>query len=411
MGKKNKDKKRAFLKNRKSKKKRLWKKKSLKKLNIISLNIKIVIILLLSILLLVVKKNKNNKLKLEIIDEKIYNDFEQMKQRFKNDSFVNPYLEAISIFSHIFNRKSIELKNKKNNINIAMAFNDGYIYPILVSMESVLSNSNKHESFITYHLLCCYNVIENTLSKIKSFLNRYPLNLEIVFYNMGNTFINLEKSRLTQVTFYRLLLPILINIERILYLDGDTLTFKDLREMYNLDFNDTYILGTLDYLSNGVDYLELKSEKYINAGVILMNLEKLRNDKKYVELINIVNKVQLRNEDQTAINYILYPKIGILPYKYNIFNFYDELDIKVYSDKLRINVNISEIAEVLKDPTIIHHVICSPKPWDPNSNYMDSVSGCRQRPNCSCKRSHEIWLSFANKTDFYKEILLQYKIE
>jgi hypothetical protein len=49
-------------------------------------------------------------------------------------------------------------------------------------MESVLSNSNKHESFITYHFLCCYNVTENTLSKIKSFLNRYPLNLEIIFY-------------------------------------------------------------------------------------------------------------------------------------------------------------------------------------------------------------------------------------
>jgi lipopolysaccharide biosynthesis glycosyltransferase len=214
-----------------------------------------------------------------------------MKQRFKNDSgqlqgsasaSINPYLEEISIFSHTLNRKSIELKNKKNNINIAMAFNDRYIYPILVSMESVLSNSNKHESFITYHFLCCYNVTENTLSKIKSFLNHYPLNLEIIFYNMGNTFINLENTRLTQVAFYRLFLPILINIERILYLDGDTLTFKDLREMYNLDFNDAYIIGTLDYFSNGVDYLELKSEKYINSGVLLINLEKLRNDEKYL---------------------------------------------------------------------------------------------------------------------------------
>jgi lipopolysaccharide biosynthesis glycosyltransferase len=343
-----------------------------------------------------------------------------MKQRFKNDSgqlqgsasaSINPYLEEISIFSHTLNRKSIELKNKKNNINIAMAFNDRYIYPILVSMESVLSNSNKHESFITYHFLCCYNVTENTLSKIKSFLNRYPLNLEIIFYNMGNTFINLENTRLTQVAFYRLFLPILINIERILYLDGDTLTFKDLREMYNLDFNDTYIIGTLDYFSNGVDYLKLKSEKYINSGVLLINLEKLRNDKKYIELINIVNKVKLRHEDQTVINYILYPKIGILPYKYNIFTFYDKLDIKIYSDKLRTNVNISEIQEVLKDPTIIHYVICFPKLWNSNSQYNDNVSGCRQRHNCFCERSHKIWLSFANKTDFDKEILLRYKTE
>jgi lipopolysaccharide biosynthesis glycosyltransferase len=226
---------------------------------------------------------------------------------------------------------------------------------------------------------------------------------------MGNTFINLENTRLTQVAFYRLFLPILINIERILYLDGDTLTFKDLREMYNLDFNDTYIIGTLDYFSNGVDYLKLKSEKYINSGVLLINLEKLRNDKKYIELINFANKAELRNGDQTVLNFILYPKIGILPYKYNIFNFYDELDIKVYSDRLRTKVNISEIAKVLKDPTIIHHVICTPKLWNPDSKYRGQYTGCRQRHNCSCERSHKIWLSFANKTVFYKEILLRYK--
>lgn len=368
------------------------------------------ITLLLLLKLLVIFKEKN-KLNNEIVEEKIYNNFEIMKQRFKNDTFINPYLEEISILSHTFNRKSIELKNKKNNINIVMAFNDRYIYPVLVSMESVLSNSNKKETFITYHFLCCSDITENTLSKIKSFLNRYPLNLEIIVYNMGKTFMNHKKNRLTQATFYRLLLPILMNIERILYLDGDTLTFKDLREMYNLDFNDTYILGSLDYISNGVDYLGLKSEKYINDGVILMNLEKIRNDKKYIELINIANKVKLKKDEQTALNYVLYPKIGIFPYKYNIFNFYDELDIKVYSDRLRTKVNISEIVEVLKDPTIIHHVLCYPKIWAPNSHYFKDVSGCRKRQNCSCEKSHKIWLSFAKKNDFYKEILFPYKIE
>ena len=152
----------------------------------------------------------------------------------------------------------------------------------------------------------------------------------MIFYNMGDNFIYLHKSISPCVTFYRLLLPIMVNINRILYLDGDILTFKDLGEMFQLDFNNNYVLGTLDYYSFGVDYLGIKSQKYINAGVILMNLKKIRNDKKYYDLINITKKVRLNKEDQTAINYIFYPDIGFLPSKYNIFNFNDISDIRVY---------------------------------------------------------------------------------
>ena len=41
-----------------------------------------------------------------------------------------------------------------------------------------------------------------------------------------------------QVTYYRLLTLSFIDSNRILYLDGDTLVFSDLYDVYNLDFND-----------------------------------------------------------------------------------------------------------------------------------------------------------------------------
>jgi lipopolysaccharide biosynthesis glycosyltransferase len=32
-------------------------------------------------------------------------------------------------------------------------------------------------------------------------------------------------------------------LERMIFLDGDTLIFKDISEMYNLPFNGNYVLG------------------------------------------------------------------------------------------------------------------------------------------------------------------------
>ena len=78
-----------------------------------------------------------------------------------------------------------------------------------------------------------------------------------------------------------------------------------LKEMYNLSFNNNYILGILDYLSYGTDYLGLNSEKYINAGVLLINLEKIRKDKKYIDMLYMYKTFKkLNNNDQTIIIWV-----------------------------------------------------------------------------------------------------------
>lgn len=99
------------------------------------------------------------------------------------------------------------------------------------------------------------------------------------------------------------------------------MTFKDLNEMYQLSFDDNYFLGFLDIQSGNVDYLGIKSEKFTNTGVILLNLEKIRNDNKTYEIINALNsKLFFRDVDQSLGNIIFYPKIGQLPDKFGIWN-------------------------------------------------------------------------------------------
>ncbi len=131
-----------------------------------------------------------------------------------------------------------------------------------------------------------------------------------------------------------------------------------------------------------------------------MNLEKIRNDKKYYDLINITTKVGLKHFDQTAINYALYPKLGQLPFKFNVFTFYDQSDINEYIKSLRQNVNVTQIEEALYDPMIMHSV-GGPKFWFTHSKKFD----CNKKKDCSCNNYNCIWISYANKTDYYQEII------
>ena len=248
--------------------------------------IKIMILCLISIFYLILnknnfsffairKKNFNGRIIKDILEVKINNEFDKMKQRYYTDSFLKPYLDNINILSHIYHKEIKTLKESKNNIHICMCFNDKYIYQILVSITMTLINCDKNNTFITYHFLCNPDVKNSTLSILKSIIYKYPSNLEIIFYDMGSNFIDRNDARLSQSAYYRLLTPVLLDVDKIIYLDGDTIILNDLNEMYQLQFNDNYVLGILDILSNGIDFLGIKSEKYINSGVILLDLKKL----------------------------------------------------------------------------------------------------------------------------------------
>jgi lipopolysaccharide biosynthesis glycosyltransferase len=351
----------------------------------------------------IIKIKQTQKIHNNIIESNFNYNFEKIKDRFSRNEILKNYLKEIHIKSHIYHINKNEYLKYKNNIHICVSLNNNYIYPLLVSMESVLINSDKNKTFITYHILCTPDITANTSLIIKSLMRRYSTNLELILYNMGNCF-EYRMGFKSQAVYYRILSPIILNIDKIIYLDGDTITLKDLSDMYKIEFNDNYMLGFLDIQSGQIDHLGKRTEKYTNTGVILLNLEKIRNDNKIFEMLNIVNTtIFLPSQDQTVFNFVLYPKIGRLPSKYGIWNFEDKLDIEKYLNSIRQKIDINELEEALKDPSIFHTVLCSPKLWFPKSKYS-IFSNCKKRGNCNCQKYINLWLSYAQKTEYYKQI-------
>ena len=95
------------------------------------------------------------------------------------------------------------------------------------------------------------------------------------------------------------------------------MVFGDLWEMFNLPFNNNYLLAQPTKFSNKYVLKDKKNNKWvINAGVILFNIEKIRKDDKDFEIIYYSFKYKFI--EQIALNYALLPNVGYLPFKYGV---------------------------------------------------------------------------------------------
>lgn len=94
-----------------------------------------------------------------------------------------------------------------------------------------------------------------------------------------------ESDRYPRQIYYRLAAPLLLprELERILYLDVDTVVINPLGELYETPFEGNFYVGcthTRELLTK-INQARLKSEKavaYINTGVLLLNLPALREN-------------------------------------------------------------------------------------------------------------------------------------
>ena len=94
-----------------------------------------------------------------------------------------------------------------------------------------------------------------------------------------------ETQRYPRQIYYRLIAPLLLpqDLDRILYMDVDTVVINPLRELYELDFEGNYYAGCTHTrtLLTKINQSRLKSEKavaYINTGVLMLNLPALRQN-------------------------------------------------------------------------------------------------------------------------------------
>ena len=99
------------------------------------------------------------------------------------------------------------------------------------------------------------------------------------------------------------------DIDKILSLDMDTIAVKDISLLWNYDISDAYFAGV-------VEPLKSKNYPYLNMGVTLHNLAKLR-DNKAAQIINILNTTPHQFPEQDVFNIYCCGHTVQLPAEYN----------------------------------------------------------------------------------------------
>lgn len=172
----------------------------------------------------------------------------------------------------------------KDTLHVGFGFDAAYVRPMGVSLTSiVVNNPNIH---IHTHLFAS-SLSDGDLLKFESLVNKY-LNLEISLYHVDDKIINMlpVKQYLPLATYFRLMMPIILpDIDRLLYLDSDILCLGSISEILEIDMESKTALVISDINRTAykrIEALALKSEKYFNAGIMLIDCKRW-NEKKFSE--------------------------------------------------------------------------------------------------------------------------------
>ena len=138
--------------------------------------------------------------------------------------------------------------------------------------------------------------------------------------------IQMGKASATSIALVKFELPNLLpdNIDHVLYLDSDTLIVRDLGEIEDLIENKQSLPVLSAIGEKGTTKINYekwpyhKHHDYFNSGVLLFNLNKMRQDK-LSDALWLAKKDNLDQHlvDQNAFNIVFHDKVNLLSEKYN----------------------------------------------------------------------------------------------
>ncbi len=230
-------------------------------------------------------------------------------------------------------------------------------------MASILYHADKKRN-VHFYILSCDVTDKNkkklaTLNKIKPCSIEYPQFDE----KMLDIFDEIKMpAHVSKMTYARILIPdIISDVEKVIFIDSDTVVQVDIGELYDIDLAENYFGMVED-----ANWKNLSKQLwgdidncYYNAGVLLINAKKLRE----VDYISLIEKQIRKNKaryqicDQDVINDTFVNRILKLSLTWNCHH---EPFAKKY--KLYTPDNVAEFEKICSNPNIIHYVGVS-KPW------------------------------------------------
>lgn len=178
-----------------------------------------------------------------------------------------------------------------------------------------------------------------------------------------------ETGRYPLQIYYRLASPLLLprQMDRILYLDVDTVILNPLRQLYSQPFDGAAFLACshTKKVMDKINKVRLGMEqevRYINSGVLLLDLERMRELVSLQQIRDYAEKnyYKLVLPDQDILTALLGAQSRVLDSR--LYNLSDKEYLRWNAEHLKARIDL----EWVRRNTVVVHYCGKPKPWSKN---------------------------------------------
>ncbi|MDD6568396.1 MAG: glycosyltransferase family 8 protein [Eubacteriales bacterium] len=247
-------------------------------------------------------------------------------------------------------------------MNILVTLNGGYVLPLCTMLKSIAysDTQSKIDLYIIHSSLTLKDFQKINAVTINTDITLHPIKVDDTLFDGAPTC-----KRISKETYYRIFASELLpkNLDRILYIDPDTVILNSLDDFYETDFDGNVIIGAKHFegvmdIWNRKRLFMKKSERYINAGIMLFNLKLMRKIFSKEKVFEIINKKKhiLFLADQDVINIMYDGLIGL--FDENVIN----LDERCFA-RLADKMSFEKAIKYVEKNTVIIHYNGKYKPW------------------------------------------------
>lgn len=214
-------------------------------------------------------------------------------------------------------------------MNVVYASNDNYVRHLAVSMTSLMDRNQDMETMTVYVL--SIGLSEENQNHLRSIGERYHRKVEMIELNdIESRFDHaVDTGGFDISVMSRLFIGQLLpdSVERVLYLDCDTVVAQPLDKLWKLDLKGKVLAAVMEpTIYDAVkEEIGLKAEDpYYNAGVLLIDLKRWRETEAEKRILDFYREKggHLFANDQDTINGVLKDEILSMSPRYNFFTNY-----------------------------------------------------------------------------------------
>lgn len=289
------------------------------------------------------------------------------------------YLQR-TLFKNNEKDETLDIVNKNGFVPVVLSCSNQYVKYTSVLINSIMQNSSAENHY-------CINIMNTDITDENKQILKTQIaqkdNFSLNFIDVKrrlNDYKNLVVDRYLAIqTYFRFFaLDVFPNLDKILYLDCDTIVNADIAELFSENIDDFSLAAARDadiislYPKENDADKEVRDDldmniqlenytDYFQAGVILFNLKKIRSQHTVKTLLSTAISKKWKFADQDVLNYTFKGDVKFLDTPWNtLYECFNRMErIK--------NFTPSEIYQgylkAKKEPKIIHYAGI-PKPWE-----------------------------------------------